>query len=400
MKLLLKKIAFTAMMVAILEIGSDILLPGFPARDYVHSIGQNAYINLVSSNFGSQITVPSLFALGMGPYMTALIVWQTITITSEDTFKRLSPKATGFWQKLLTLILSILQAIATAWLFMKYQPNRHGYSWLAFYFVILMILIAGSMFIVWLADLNAKWGVGGTSILIIPALVKNLPTVLNSGLKQPIEFDFQVSTVMVLLMIVFFLMSVYTNQAEVRFKIERVSISSRLTDSYIPIRLLASGAMPFMFAMTLYSIPSLLLSRSKLSGTEYAFLAHAFSYHTWQGILTYSAVIVFLGYGFAFVNVRPHSIAKSLQKSGDYILNVAPGKDTETYLTNHLYRIIFIGNCFLLFIAVTPLFLGLYVPQLTNFSFLFGSLLILITMLDNVIQEVHALFVKNQYSIF
>ena len=400
MKLLLKKCLFTLLILTIYELGSLLILPGFPSKDYISIIGQNAYINFVSSNFGTRITIPGIFALGMGPYMTALIVWQTITVMYEDTFKKLSQRTVGIWQKFITLVLSILQSIATAVLFMNYKPQLNGASKTSFCIMTIVILTGGAMFIVWLADLNARSGIGGTSILIIPGLLKNLPSVLNSGLKNPIDMNFTAIVLLVLIVIVFSLMSVYINQAEIRIKVERVSVNNNLTGSYLPIKLLASGAMPFMFALSLYSIPLMVLPKIKLNNSTYNFISNTFSFHTFRGILLYGIVIIILGYGFAFVNVRPHTIARNLQKNGDYLLNVIPGSSTEKYITNKLYIAIFISNIYIVFIALLPLFIGMYVPQITNFSFLFGSLLILITMLDNLRQEIFTLFSKKQYNMF
>ncbi|USS91371.1 accessory Sec system protein translocase subunit SecY2 [Fructilactobacillus carniphilus] len=388
---------FTLWLLIIFELGSLILLPGFAPRNYVNSVLQNSYINVVSGNFGSQITVPSLFALGMGPYMTALIIWQTIASISEKTTQRLSQKAVGTIQKLLTLIFAILQAVMTAFLFLKYKPDYFGYSEALFYLFILMILVAGAMLIVWMADLNAKFGIGGTSIFIIPGLIKSLPNVLNSGRTEPLHFSILGWLIVLLIVLAFVYISVFMNNSETRIEIQRININNRLTNSYIPIKVLVSGAMPFMFALSLFSIPSILFAQSNL---ETSFLTTLFSFHNWQGIFTYGVIIVILGYGFAFVNFQPSNIAKSLKKSGDYIMDVTPGITTEKYLTNKLFIMAFLGNVFMLAVALIPLIIGLFYGPATNFSFLFGSILILVTMLDGIFQEIKALLIKNQYQIF
>lgn len=400
MKQLIRRVSWTVCILVVFEVGNTILLPGFPFKDYVNGLKQNAYVNIVSSNFGSQITVPSLFALGMGPYMTALIVWQMITITNEEKFQKMTQKVAGFWQKVITLAITLIQAFAISFLFLKYKPSIGNFKSHDMYWIIVIILIAGGMFVVWIADLNAKKGIGGTSVLIIPGLIKNLPTVLNSGLKKPISFSVATWGLVLIFLFIFIFTSIYIYSAELRIKIERINIENELTNSYIPIKVLVSGAMPFMFALSLYSVPLLILSRFKINSALYRIISSAFSYHTWQGILLYGLIILLLGYGFAFVNVRPNKIAKSLRENGDYIFNILPGQETEEYLKHKIYTMTFLGNIYLLFISLVPLIIGKYIPVVTNFSFLFGSILILITMLDTIYQEIRALLIKGQYRIF
>ncbi|USS93205.1 accessory Sec system protein translocase subunit SecY2 [Fructilactobacillus ixorae] len=400
MKIVLKKGCFTLGLLIIFELGSLVLLPGFAPRDYVGTIEQSSYINIVSGNFGSQITVPSLFALGMGPYMTALIIWQTLSAINEKSFQRLSQKTVGTLQKVITIFLAVVQAMATTLLFLRYHPHYLGFSSGAFYFMTLTVLVAGAMLIVWMADLNAKFGIGGTSIFIIPGIIKNLPSVLNSGRTTPLQFPVWGWLIVAVVILLFVIGAVFINNSELRIEIERININNRLTNSYIPIKVLVSGAMPFMFALSLFSIPSLLVAELQGNGGLKAGLATLFSFNTWQGVVLYGCIIVLLGYGFAFVNFQPHNIAKSLKKNGDYIMDVTPGVTTEAYLKTQLMRMAFLGNGYILLVATVPLIIGLFFNQVTNFSFLFGSILILITMLDSIFQEIRALVNKQQYQIF
>ncbi|KRK58034.1 preprotein translocase subunit SecY [Fructilactobacillus fructivorans] len=400
MRQFLKRGSFTIFLLALFELGGFILIPGFQLKNYAGALDQNAYINLISSNFGSQITVPSLFALGLGPYMTALIVWQVITTVDDKTTSRMSQKVSGYWQKGITFVLAALQALAMSKLFLRYRPKTLGFDDETFFWFIFTVLLAGAMLIVWLADVNKDLGVGGVSIFIIPGLVKNLPTVLDSGLKKPLNFSIIGWIIVAIIVILFVYITVFVNEGEYRIPVERIGVNSFLTDSYIPIKVLVSGAMPFMFALSLFSIPLLVVSNLNVNAKLSKIISLLFSYHTWQGIVSYGLIIIVLSYLFAFVNFQPNIIAKSLKESGDYIFNLAPGKETEKYLTGQVNIMSFVGTIYILLIALAPLVVGLYFPIVTNFSFLFGSLFILITILDGISQEILALIYKYRYRIF
>lgn len=400
MQQLVKKLLWTIFILIVFECGNKILLPGFSPKEYSDVLNQNAFLNLLSSSFGIKMTVPVLFSLGMGPYMAALIVWQVVTMLNDQAFKNLTQVKIGVYQKLITLTFATFQGITLGLLFMKYKPNNNLYGIFGIYIGTVIAIITGSMFVSWLADINAQKGLGGTSILILPGIINSIPSLLNSGLKKPIVLTPELSGFIVFIVIVFIYSSVFMNKSEIRISIERINVDSNLSESYVPLKILSAGAMPFMFALTLYSIPILIISQFKIKNSTYHIITTLFSYHNPFGIVMYGIVILLLNYGFSFVNVRTHEISKSLQRSGDYIIGIAAGNETEKYINKKLRFVISIGSLYVLGIIVSPLIIGLWIPEATNFSFLFGSLLIVITMLDNVIQESKALILKKQYRIF
>lgn len=104
--------------------------------------------------------------------------------------------------------------------------------------------------------------------------------------------------------------------------------------------------------------------------------------------------------GFSYINVRPHDITKHLKESGDYIYEIVPGAETEKYIKKKLSTIAMVGNSYLVLVSLIPLFIGLKVEIIANLAFYFGSVFMLIIILDTLTQEIKFIFSKRNYHIF
>ncbi|MHC5268406.1 accessory Sec system protein translocase subunit SecY2 [Enterococcus sp. LJL98] len=401
-KNLIRKICWSILFLFLLQIGKHIYVPGFFINENMLQ-DQSTLARLLSSATGGQYGAPTLFSLGMSPYMTGLIIWSTITMIDIDAINNLSIKQRSFYQKLLTLIFTVLQAIGLVFRFKANISFEHleRFSQVQIMALAVLIVTAGGMVLTWLADMNCEKGVGAQSVFIIPSLIANLPAMLVSGQSKEIPFNGWTIGFIVGITLLFVVLTLYLYKAEYRLPIERTGIDSQFNQSYIPIRLLTAGAMPYMFATTIFSLPQLLLLNQSLSNTPLSwFLTTFFSFNTVQGILTYGLIIFILAIGFSFVNIRPHDIAKNMKYSGDYILGVVPGDKTEKYVRDKLLLIASTGNLYLVVVSVIPLFVGLHVPFVSNLALFFGSTFMLIIILDNLYQELEFLYFNHLYSIF
>lgn len=401
-KELLHRSMWSLCLLMIAEIGKALPLPFFHImRDT--QVGNSIFEQFLSSTTGGQLESPSLFSLGMSPYMTSLIIWSTVTMIDSDKINNLSLKQRSILQKLLLLVFAGLQGLALTYRFKTFFFKEAFPQMKEIHFFVLSILLlaTGAMFLSWLSDVNTEKGIGAQALFILPGLFGNLPRMLISGQVERKSITIPMIIGLVLITLIFIAVTLFLFKSELRIKVERTGVDSRLVDSYIPIKLLTSGAMPFMFAITVFSLPQLLLLNPAWKNTWFSkFLAEFFSFSTVQGIFTYGLVIFLLGLGFSFINVRPHDIADGLQKSGDYIFDVMPGEPTEQYLKQKLLRISFVGNCYLVFVSWFPLFIGLKIPYISNLAFYFGSLFMVISILDTLIQEIKFNYFKSQYEIF
>lgn len=400
---LFKRCGWTIFLIAIYLFGQQIYLPNVDIFSATQSLQSVPFLQMLSLTTGGQLGMPMILSLGMQPYMTTLIIWQAITSLDLDSMRHLSQKRIGHIQRLLAIVLAVIQAISFVFFMGKaFLPEYVGPNNINVTPVVaVIILVAGSMFTMWLADENSQHGIGGTVTLIIPGLLAGLPTTLQRGLgNTAFTMTHTHIAIVVIITLVFVAVAVFLNHAELRLPLQQPMLENRFTDSYLPIKFLVSGGMPFMFSMSLFSFPSYLLSGQLTVTTFERTLVRWFSFQHWEGIVTYSIIIVVLGFAFGYITLQPVNMARQLKENGDYFFGVMPGKATNKLLTRHFLYLTLWSSLFLLLIGTTPLVIGLHVKGAANFSQYLGGLLILVTILDSVMEQVRALWNKNRYELF
>lgn len=401
-KELIRRIIASFFLLFIVEIGKHIQVPFF-ISEKIPEESTSLILKFLATSTGGNFTVPTLFSLGMGPYMTALIIWTTISMIDTESIGNLSTKRIGYIQRSLTLLFAILQSCALVLKFRSSMIDQKaiGGSIVLLFLGAVLLLTAGGLFVAWLADINIDKGIGGQSLFIVPGLLMNIPAMLISGQTESVHLSQNFIIGLVMVTLVFIYLTLFLYNAEYRINIERTGIDSRFNNSYIPIRLLPAGAMPFVFAVTVFSMPQLLLLNEKWGDTGFSnFITTYFSFNNVRGIFTYGLILYVLGYGFSFINVRPYDIAKNLKETGDYILNVAPGKQTERYILKRLSTVALLGNSYLVIVSMIPLLIGLQNQIISNLAFYFGSIFMLIIILETITNEIRFLFSRHTYRIF
>lgn len=400
-KEIVKRICWSILLLIVVDFGKKIEVPGF--LDVPKGETQNLILRFLSTTTGGNLSKPTLLSLGMGPYMTALIIWTTISMIDTDRIKNLSVKQRGYIQRGLTLLFAIAQAIALTLKFktlINYEQFP-GINKFAIFCMSIVILTTGAMFISWISDINSEKGLGAQSLFILPGLLSNLPAMLVSGQSGTLRLDSRYFIGLLIITLIYIVVTIFLYNSEYRIHIQRTGIENKFNNSYIPIRLLTAGAMPFMFAVTVFSIPQLLLLNDRWTNTLFSsILSRLFSFNTVEGIITYGIILYALGMGFSYINVRPHDIAKNLKESGDYIYEVVPGVETEKYIKKKLSTIAMVGNSYLVVVSLIPLFIGLKIEIIANLAFYFGSVFMLIIILDTLTQEIKFIFSKRNYKIF
>ncbi|MDU4622954.1 MAG: accessory Sec system protein translocase subunit SecY2 [Enterococcus gallinarum] len=401
-KELIRRIIASFFLLFIVEIGKHIPIPFF-ISEKIPEESTSLILKFLATSTGGNFTVPTLFSLGMGPYMTALIIWTTISMIDTESIGNLSTKRIGYIQRCMTFLFAVLQSCALVLKFRSSMIDQKavGGSVVLLFLGAVLILTAGGLFVAWLADINIDKGIGGQSLFIVPGLLMNIPAMLISGQTESVHLSQNFMIGLVIVTLIFIYLTLFLYSAEYRINIERTGIDSRFNNSYIPIRLLPAGAMPFMFAVTVFSMPQLLLLNEKWGDTGFSnFITTYFSFNNVRGVFTYGLILYVLGYGFSFINVRPYDIAKNLKETGDYILNIAPGKQTEIYILKRLSTVALLGNSYLVIISMIPLLIGLQNQIISNLAFYFGSIFMLIIILETITNEIRFLFSRRTYRIF
>ncbi|WP_395319888.1 hypothetical protein [Fructilactobacillus frigidiflavus] len=391
----------------ILLVGQAITLPGIdPAVAHV-ALEKQTYLQFLGVAVGGQFSVPTLFTLGLGPYMTGLIIWQAIAALDLDSVNRLSINQTGYIQKLITLVLAFLQAYPILQyvqpaLETVYFGNTEVPTDLINFGAVL-ILVAGAMFTVFLGNLNNDKGLGGISMMILPGVLMGLPKTLQVGWGN---FDYKLTTphliIAVIVTLVVIIALVMLLQIELRIPLQKPLMEGSGSKSYLPFKLLIAGAMPFMFSSTLFMLPRNLVQGSyDVSHSGFGkWVLLLTDQQTILGIINYGVIIMILTYAFGFITVQPLRLTKQMKENNEYIFQVFPGSDTSSYLLKRFFTMATFGGLALVIMALIPLIIGLHVSGIANYTLYIGSVAILVTLIKVLWDQILALYSKNRYRIF
>lgn len=396
----IKRCLWTILLIMTVQFGGQLRIPGVQTTE-LKSVNILNYFTNLSAGKISELT---FFSLGLSPYMLALVLWSTLSMLDIDVIKHLSEKHSGIIRRILIFSFCLLQAIGTVFRF-KDRIIYSDYPQLStmlvnIFFVI--ILITGGMIVSYIAEVNTRKGIGKQMVIILPGLMANIPAMLLSGQEGGGLFTTAKGLMILLIVTVVFLyISVFLYKSEYRIVVQQTGLDISFKKSYIPIKVIPAGALPFMFGVTLFSLPQLLVNVKSLHGTTFLYLiTRLFSYGTVPGIITYALILIILGYGFSHVNVRVYDIAKSLRDSGDYIFDVIPGQDTENYIRKKLNNMIILNNFYMVGVSVIPLVIGLKISGVTNLAFYFGSLFMIIVIIDSLHEDIRFMLAKRQYKLF
>ncbi|KRN94116.1 secY protein [Furfurilactobacillus siliginis] len=384
------------------ELGKAIVLPTINIADAQASLRHYSFYQFLAATTGGQFTTPTLLSIGLAPYMTGMILLQAVRLLDIDAINNMPKRVESTVQRLAMLVIGFLQALQLVYFIRKeILPGKMIAGMSVNFIVSVLLLVAGTMFVCWLADMNSEYGAGGLGFMLMPSLISATPRILmqGQGLGTPgMIFTPKLIAIIAVVCIIFVFTTVWINKAERRLVIKRPMISSDFESSNLPIRVLAAGSMPLMFSTSVFIIPRYLVAYGA-KGSTIEFVEKYFSLDNIYGVTGYCLIVLLLGSAFAFMNVQPEQIAKSLKKSGDYIAGFIPGDVTRKYISHEVITVSFIGNVYLTVSCGLPLILGLYFDNVSNLSFLFSNVIIMVTILDNVVDQFRAMYSSQHYDL-
>lgn len=404
---LLRRVLRTVVILVVFLLGQKIILPGINPAIAKTALHQQTFLQMLGVVVGGQFNLPTLFSLGMGPYMTSLIVWQAVTSLNWDPINHLSVSQVGYIQKTVTLILAILQGILivrylrpalVSFTLFGMRADLDQASMLATF-----TLVVGAMFSVFLGEQNADKGLGGSSMLILPGILLGLPNLLASGWgKQNYPLSQDHLLIAFFATILFVSLFVFLLKIEVQILVRRPLLEGPTQQSYLPFKLLIAGAMPFMFSTTLFMLPrNVIEGNSQIKDTHFGqMILKITDYQTLPGIAMYGLTLIMLTFVFGFITIQPLRLAKQMKENNEYIYNIFPGDETERYLMRRFVIMAFLGGLCLAVLGMIPMILGIKSPGLANYTMYFGSLAILVTLIQVLADQVSALYSKNHYYLF
>ena len=413
-KELRNKILFILGLFIVFRIAANIPIPGVGAENLRRFFDQNQVFGLLNIFSGGALSNFSIVLLGVGPYITATIILQLLTMIFPALERMYKEEGEAGRQKfnqygrLLTIPLAAFEGYGMLTLFQK-QGVIATLSPMTMVASVITI-IAGSMFLMWLGEIITEQNMGnGISLLIFAGIVASLPInifqtfVTWSPAQIPSYVLFFALSVVIIAGVVLI--------TEARRNIP-VTYAKRVRgnkmfggqSTYLPLNVNPAGVIPIIFALSLLLFPGMIAGfLGTVPGTvgNIANSVVIFFNDPWvHGILYFALVIVFT-YFYTAVTFDPKTISESLQKMGGFIPGVRPGESTTRYLGHILNRVLFTGAISLGLIAVLPNIVA-GITGVTGFTFLIGgtSLLIIVSVVLDTLRQVNAQLEMREYDTF
>lgn len=408
------KVIFVLFLFVVFRVAANIPIPGIGAENLRRFFAENQVFGLLNIFSGGALSNFSIVLLGLGPYITATIILQLLTMifpALERMYKEegeAGRQKFNQWGRLATIPLAALEGFGMLTLFQR-QGIITGLSPLVMVSSIITI-IAGSMFLMWLGEIITEQGMGnGISLLIFAGIVASLPVNIFQTFvsydpgKIPSYVLFFAASLIIIAGVVLI--------TEARRNIP-VSYAKRVRGSkmfgggstYLPLNVNPAGVMPIIFALSILLFPGMIAGFlggiSGFVGTAANATAAFFNNQWAHGIMYFILVIVFT-YFYTAITFDPKQISENLQKMGGFIPGVRPGESTREYLAHILNRVLFTGAIFLGLIAVLPTIVA-GVTGVTGFTFLIGgtSLLIIVSVVLDTMRTINAQLQMREYDGF
>ena len=412
-----KRIVYTVLLLLVYRLGCFIVLPGIDASMLANlqSNANNGLVGLLNMFSGGAFGNASIFALGVMPYISASIVIQLLGVF-VPYFRKLQMEGESGRKKMnqmtriLTIVIICIQGPA-------YMASIHGqidasafvavrnlgWSNFAFNLISILILMAGSMIVMWLGERITDRGIGnGISIIIMIGIVARLPYAIVAECSEKLSTTNGGPLLIIVELVLWFLVIVAAIAIVQAVRRVPVQYAKRVIGNkqyggvrqYIPLKINAAGLMSIIFAQALMLFP-VLFSRWDATRGLAATLGNYTGF--WYNFIFAILVIVFT-YFYTAVTVNPNMMAEELKRNGGFIPGVKPGKKTVEYLDSIMSRVTLPGSFALAFIAILPA-IAMKLGVSNSFASFYGgtSLLILVGVVLDTLQQVESYLLMRHY---
>ena len=408
-----RRILFTLGILVVYRIGAYVTLPGVDARilAQVSDQSRDGLFGLFDLFVGGAFFQAGIFALGIMPYITASIIIQLLGAV-VPYFQKLQREGEEGRRKITQLTrygtvgITALQATGYA-INLQYGATGQAIVVNATFFLIttVIVLTAGTVFVMWLGERITEKGIGnGISLLIMIGIIAFLPASLFNEFELKSNFFIFLIEIGALMLVTAGIVLVTQGTRRIPVQYAKRVVGRRVyggTTQYLPLRVNAAGVMPIIFAQSIMFIPS----------TVAAFFPDS---AFWLGVGNWTGNIFGFGYSFLFffvcvfftyfytaIAVNPQEMADTMKRQGGFIPGIRPGKQTSEFIDNILTRITLPGSIFLGFVAIMPAFAA-QAGITPGFASFYGgtSLLILVGVTLDTLQQIESHLLMRHYDGF
>lgn len=408
------KILFVLGMLVIFRLAAHIPVPGVPVDALRQLFAQNQILGLLNLFSGGSFDNFSIVALGVGPFITASIIIQLLTMVIpklEEMSKEgeAGQQRINQYMRLLSVPLAFLQGFGLIRIF-------QGSSQLSGLFIqgftgwnlaiTLLVMTAGTVGLMWIGELISEKKVGnGVSLLIFAGIISGLPTAVQRTFATYTPGDLPKILTFVVIAVITIAGVVFLTEAQRNIPITYARRVRGMkvyggVDTHLPMRVNQAGVIPIIFAISLILFPSVIAqlfmrSNVALLRSSAEFVVQLFQNQVFYGVLYFVLVFAFT-YFYTAVVFHPHQIAENLQKQGGFIPGIRPGNETARYISYVSSRIILAGALFLALIAVLP---NMMQAGFGTQTLVLGgtSILIVVSVVIETMNQIDAQLVMRDY---
>ena len=416
-----KRILYTILIILIYRFGSFVVIPGVDPTQLsaLQNSSDSGLLGLLNMFSGGAFGNASVFALGIMPYITASIIIQLLGM-AVPYFQRLQKEGESGRKKLnqimryLTVVIVVIQAPGYIKNVLVQMPKAAVTPFdgihdpgVFFWISTVILLVAGTLFIMWLGEKITDKGIGnGISLIIMIGIIARLPGAFVAECGARFNQGGTGLLILVIELIVLFFVMVGTIALVQGTRKIPVQYAKRVVGNrqyggarqYIPLKVNAAGVMPIIFAQAIMFLPITIAGFSQsesLTGFAAAFTnINGF----WYNLVFFLLIIAFT-YFYTAVTMNTNQMAEDIKKNGGFIPGVKPGKKTAEYLDTIMSRITLPGSIFLGIVAIMPAIVASLMNVTTGFSHFYGgtSLLILVGVVLDTLQQIESHLLMHHY---
>jgi preprotein translocase subunit SecY len=417
-----ERVLFTAALLIIVRIGSHITLPGVDAAvlsDSLQRSSQGTLFGLYDMFVGGAFSNAAIFALGIMPYISSSIVIQLLGAV-VPYFQKLQKEGEDGRKKITqytrygTVLICLLQASGVV-VKLESTVTPAGpivpihVQGIGFAISTVLILTAGTIFMMWLGEQITERGIGnGISLIIFIGIIARFPASLLDEYQLVVGGrNIIIELVILVLMGVIVAGVVLVTQGTRRIPVQYAKrvIGRKVyggVTQYIPLRVNTAGVMPIIFAQAIMFVPQIVFQFFPESEFVANLQSEWFSYTSWTYSFIYALMIVFFTYFYTAIAFNPKDVADNMKKQGGFIPGIRPGTHTAEFVDNILTKITLPGSIFLAIIAILPTLMSSVGGVTPGFAQFFGgtSLLIVVGVMLDTLQQVESHLLMRHYDGF
>ncbi len=405
-----KRLLFIGVMLVVFRLLSTIPIPGIDVLKLQSFLADNQFFGLLNIFSGGGLSNLSIVMLGVGPYITASIIMQLLTMMSPKLKQMYQEEGEAGRAKFAqySRLMSVPLALIQAFSFLIILTRQGIFTEVGLFSTVTNVLIitAGSLLVMWIGELMTEYGIGnGTSLIIFAGIVASLPSAIGQlaftfdPSQIPMYFGFLALAILVVWGVVVVTEAERPIPVTYAKRVRGAKVYGGVS-TYLPLRVNQAGVIPIIFALSIMLFPQMIATvlgafDNAILHSISTFLTTVFA-NQWVYAILYFILVFLFTYFYTAVTFDPQTISTNLQKNGAFIPGVRPGESTSSYIASVVTRITLVGASFLAIVAILPLAM----QGITgNASLAIGgtALLIVVSVVLDFIKKIDAQVSMREY---